>query len=120
VCRYVARVTSAYGSSTHGGVDDCLARVTQNVHRVRQDEAADHAAVKVLGFRLRAGQDASVEAFPCRCWLLWSGLLRAHRQQRAAARLQAGALWTDLDLVDTDGRATPHNRDRHGGRSTGA
>lgn len=39
-------------------------------------------------------------------------LLRAHRAQQAAARLQAGAVWTDLDLVFTDARGYPHNHDR--------
>jgi integrase len=39
-------------------------------------------------------------------------LLRAHRSQQAVARLQAGAVWTDLDLVFTDARGYPHNHDR--------
>jgi hypothetical protein len=38
--------------------------------------------------------------------------LRAHRKQQAAARLQAGAVWTDLDLVFTEARGYPHNHDR--------
>ena len=39
-------------------------------------------------------------------------LLRAHRKQQAAVRLQAGAVWTNLDLVFTDARGYPHSHDR--------
>jgi integrase len=39
-------------------------------------------------------------------------LLRASRSQQVATRLQASAVWTDLDLVFTDARGYPHNHDR--------
>jgi len=74
--------------------------------------------VKVCGFGFAPGQTHRLKR-PASMLAVVVGLLRAHRKQQAAAWLQWGALWRDLDLVVTDGRATPHNRDRYGGRSTG-
>ena len=39
-------------------------------------------------------------------------LLPGHRAGQAADRLRAGAVWTDLDLVFTDGRGYPHSPER--------
>ncbi len=92
-------------------LDDGGLRVTQNVHRIRQDEATEHMGQRVCGFRFgpakthRSKRPVSMPAVVVE-------LLRAHRSQQAAVRLQAGAVWTDLDLVFTDARGYPHNHDR--------
>jgi integrase len=84
-------------------------RVTQNVHRIRQDEATEHAGQQVWGFRFgpakthRSKRPVSMPAIVVE-------LLRAHRTLQAAARAQAGAVW--VDLVFTDPRGYPHNHDR--------
>jgi integrase len=86
-------------------------RVTQNVHRIRQDERTAHMGQQVYGFRFgpakthRSKRPVSMPAVVVE-------LLRVHRSQQAAVRLQAGAVWTDLDLVFTDARGYPHNHDR--------
>src|SRR5262249_29403256 len=74
--------------------------------------------VKVCGFGFAPGQTHRLKR-PASMLAVVVGLLRAHRKQQAAAWLQWGALWRDLDLVVTDGRATPHNRDGYGGAAGG-
>jgi integrase len=86
-------------------------RVTQNVHRIRQDEVTDHMGQQVSGFRFgpakthRSKRPVSMPAVVVE-------LLRVHRAQQVEAREQAGAVWADLDLVFTDARGYPHNHDR--------
>ena len=83
-------------------------RVTQNVHRVRNDEVSTHAGGVVRGFRFgpakthRAKRRLSMPPFLVT-------LLRAWRAEQAAARLKAGRAWTDLDLVFTDALGYPHD-----------
>lgn len=86
-------------------------RVTQNVHRIRQDEATDHMGQRVYGFRFGPAKTHRSKR-PVSMPAVVVDLLRVHRSQQAAARLQAGAVWTDLDLVFTDARGYPHNHDR--------
>lgn len=86
-------------------------RVTQNVHRIRQDQATDHMGVRVYGFHFGPAKTHRSKR-PVSMPAVIIELLRAHRSQQAAARLQAGAVWTDLDLVFTDARGYPHNHDR--------
>jgi integrase len=86
-------------------LDGGVLRVTQNVHRVRQDEATDHMGQRVFGPAKthRSKRPVSMPA-------VMVEPLRAHRSQQAAARFQAGAVWTDLDVVFTDARGYPHMR----------
>jgi len=92
-------------------LDAGVLRVTQNVHRIRQDEVTEHMAQHVAGFRFgpakthRSKRPVSMPAVVVE-------LVRIHRKQQAGARLQAGTLWTDLDLVFTDPRGYPLNHDR--------
>ena len=86
-------------------------RVTQNVHRIRQDEGTDHMGQRVYGFRFGPAKTHRSKR-PVSMPALVVDLLRAHRSQQAAVRLQAGAVWTDLDLMFTDARGYPHNHDR--------
>ena len=92
-------------------LDAGVLRVTQNVHRIRQDEVTDHMGQQVAGFRFgpakthRSKRPVSMPAVVVE-------LLRAHREQQVAAREQAGAVWADLGLVFTDPRGYPHNHDR--------
>lgn len=86
-------------------------RVTQNVHRVRNDEVSTHVGQEVRGFRFgpakthRSKRPISMPPFLVT-------LLRAGRAEQAAARLKAGRAWTDLDLVFTNALGYPHDPNR--------
>ncbi|MGH7883164.1 MAG: tyrosine-type recombinase/integrase [Candidatus Dormibacteraceae bacterium] len=85
-------------------------RVTQNVHRVRQDEMTTHMGVEVWGFRFGpAKTHRSKRPLSVPDSLL--ALLSVWKLEQTAIRLQA-ATWADLDLVFTDTRGYPHNHDR--------
>ena len=91
---------------------DGVLRVTQNVHPIRLDEATEHMGQQVYGIRFGPAKTHRSK-HPVSMPALVVELLRAHRSQQASPRLQAGAVWTDLDLVFTDARGYPC-----GGRST--
>lgn len=86
-------------------------RVTQNVHRMRQDESSSHMGHEVYGFWFddaKTHRSKRPVSMPGEV----ADLLREWRPQQAALRLKAGPSWTDLDLVFTDARGYPHNHDR--------
>lgn len=86
-------------------------RVTQNVHRVRNDQVSRHMGQDVHGFRFgpakthRSKRPISMPPFLVE-------LLRVWRAEQAAERLKAGGAWTDLDLVFTNALGYPHDPNR--------
>jgi integrase len=86
-------------------------RVTQNVHRVRQDESSEHMGQQVWGFWFGPAKTYR-SARPVSIPDPLVAALRDWRPVQAAARLKAGRAWTDLDLVFTDARGYPLNHDR--------
>jgi integrase len=85
-------------------------RVTQNVHRIRQDQMTEHMGQRVAGFRFGPAKTHRSKR-PVSMPPVVVELLRAYRRVQAAVRLQA-VVWADLDLVFTDARGYPHNHDR--------
>jgi integrase len=86
-------------------------RVTQNVHRIRQDQVTGHMGQRVSGFRFGPAKTHRSKR-PVSMPPAVVDLLRDHRRSQAATRLRAGAAWTDLDLLFTDARGYPYNHDR--------
>jgi integrase len=86
-------------------------RVMQNMHRVAADRETTHMGQTVRGFRF-AQTKTHRSKRPVSITPLLVEVLRAWRPVQAAHRLQAGAAWTDLDLVFTDARGYPHSPER--------
>jgi integrase len=85
-------------------------RVTQNVHRIRQDQVTKHMGVEVWGFRFGPAKTRRSKR-PLSAPPDVVELLREWKPEQAATRLSA-ATWADPDLVFADARGYPHNHDR--------